>query len=379
MSTPCCNFIKTQLRAATAYRIDRVMSTGAGVAGARLQRVIGRVPLINSKADGLIPQTPLQVLLCSTSLRAQRLLLLTLGVPSCTWVGCRGVQRRGVRNKRSRPSVTCDMMRSRWQSPKLWDPTSCITLPDPSKLWLQGNVSLNDVHFAYPARPDVKVFSGINLNVEAGQTVALVGASGSGKSTVIQLLQRFYDPAAGTVTVDGHDVRDLQLEWLRSQIGLVSQEPTLFATSIRENIAMGRPSASDKEIEAAAQAANAARFIDKLPFRMNTQVGERGVQLSGGQKQRVAIARALLKNPRILLLDEATSALDNVSERLVQAALERLAEGRTTVVVAHRLSTIRNADKIAVVQVRCVPSCLLGIQYEGESLQRQSLFPTHPF
>jgi ATP-binding cassette, subfamily B (MDR/TAP), member 1 len=228
-------------------------------------------------------------------------------------------------------------------------------------LWLQGNVSLKDVHFAYPARPDVKVFSGINLNVEAGQTVALVGASGSGKSTVIQLLQRFYDPAAGTVTVDGHDVRDLQLEWLRSQIGLVSQEPTLFATSIRENIAMGRPSASDKEIEAAAQAANAARFIDKLPYRMNTQVGERGVQLSGGQKQRVAIARALLKNPRILLLDEATSALDNVSERLVQAALERLAEGRTTVVVAHRLSTIRNADKIAVVQVRCVHSCLLGI------------------
>jgi ATP-binding cassette, subfamily B (MDR/TAP), member 1 len=160
------------------------------------------------------------------------------------------------------------MMRSLWQSPKLWVTTASILLPDPSTLWLQGNVSLNDVHFAYPARPDVKVFSGINLNVEAGQTVALVGASGSGKSTVIQLLQRFYDPAAGTVTVDGHDVRELQLEWLRSQIGLVSQEPTLFATSIRENIAMGRPSASDKEIEAAAQAANAARFIDKLPYLM---------------------------------------------------------------------------------------------------------------
>lgn len=179
-----------------------------------------------------------------------------------------------------------------------------------------------------------------------------MGESGSGKSTAIQLLQRFYDPAAGAVLVDGNDIRTLQLEWLRGQIGLVSQEPTLFATTIRENIRMGRESASDAEIEAAAKSANAARFIEKLPQRYETQVGERGVQLSGGQKQRIAIARALLKNPRVLLLDEATSALDTVSERLVQAALERLAEGRTTVIVAHRLSTIRNADKIAVVKAR---------------------------
>jgi ATP-binding cassette, subfamily B (MDR/TAP), member 1 len=212
-------------------------------------------------------------------------------------------------------------------------------------------MELNGVSFTYPVRPEVPVLHNFSLSIPAGHQVAVVGASGSGKSTVIQLLQRFYDPAAGTVSFDGHDARALHLEWLRGQIGLVSQEPTLFATTIRENIAMGRPSANDKEIEAAAHAANAACFVDKLPLGYGTQVGERGVQLSGGQKQRIAIARALLKDPRILLLDEATSALDTVSERLVQTALEKLAEGRTTVVVAHRLSTIRNADKIAVIQV----------------------------
>eukprot|EP00892_Ulva_mutabilis_P010381 jgi/Ulvmu1/7715/UM039_0021.1 len=219
---------------------------------------------------------------------------------------------------------------------------------------MHGDVEIEKVTFAYPARPDVTIFSQLTLHIPAGQTVALVGASGSGKSTVIQLLQRFYDPAAGTIHVDGTDIRTLSLEWYRNNVGLVSQEPTLFATTIHENIAMGRAGATDAEIEAAARSANAHRFIQKLPEAYHTQVGERGVQLSGGQKQRIAIARALLKNPRLLLLDEATSALDTVSERLVQAALESLAEGRTSIVVAHRLSTIRNADKIAVMKAGAV-------------------------
>jgi ATP-binding cassette, subfamily B (MDR/TAP), member 1 len=224
------------------------------------------------------------------------------------------------------------------------------------------------VHFAYPARPDVPVFRGLDFKVTAGQTVALVGASGSGKSSIIQLLERFYDPLKGTIKVDGFDIRALDLGWYRNQVGLVSQEPTLFATSIRQNIAMGREGATEKEIQSAATAANAHSFISKLPEGYGTQVGERGVQLSGGQKQRVAIARALLKNPNLLLLDEATSALDTVSEKLVQQALERLSAGRTTIVVAHRLSTIRSAHKIAVVSVgfgtiACLASQILHLNF----------------
>lgn len=184
----------------------------------------------------------------------------------------------------------------------------------------------------------------------AGKTVALVGQSGSGKSTVIALLERFYDPLSGEVLIDGTNIKELQLKWLRRQIGLVSQEPALFATSIKENILYGKDGASDEEIFAAAKSANAFNFVTQLPQGFDTQVGERGVQMSGGQKQRIAIARALLKNPPVMLLDEATSALDAESEKVVQAALERAAEGRTTVVVAHRLSTIRNADLIAVIQ-----------------------------
>jgi ATP-binding cassette subfamily B (MDR/TAP) protein 1 len=180
--------------------------------------------------------------------------------------------------------------------------------------------------------------------------MALVGSSGSGKSTVIQMLQRFYDPAAGSVHLDGADLKTLNLKWLRAQMGLVSQEPALFSTSIGENIAYGREGASQEDIEAAARAANAADFIGRLPLGYGTPCGERGVQLSGGQKQRVAIARAVLRNPRILLLDEATSALDSESERVVQAALDALiaAGGRTSVIIAHRLSTIRDADCITV-------------------------------
>jgi ATP-binding cassette subfamily B (MDR/TAP) protein 1 len=215
---------------------------------------------------------------------------------------------------------------------------------------LQGEITLENIDFSYPARPDVPIFTNFNLTISPGTTVALVGESGSGKSTVVSLIQRFYDPNGGAVLVDGIDIKTLQLKWLRQQIGLVSQEPVLFSTSIRENIAYGKDGATDKEIQAAAVRANAANFINKMPEGYETQVGEAGIQLSGGQKQRVAIARAILKNPGILLLDEATSALDAESERVVQDALEHIMVGRTTVVVAHRLTTIRNANVIAVLQ-----------------------------
>lgn len=214
----------------------------------------------------------------------------------------------------------------------------------------QGNIDFQDVTFSYPCRPDVLIFRNFSLQIPAGKTIAIVGGSGSGKSTVVALIERFYDPNQGHIYLDGHDLKTLQLKWLRQQIGLVNQEPALFATTILENIQYGKEDATMEEVEEAANAANAHSFITLLPDGYNTQVGERGVQLSGGQKQRVAIARAMLKNPKILLLDEATSALDAGSESIVQEALDRLMIGRTTVVVAHRLSTIRNADIIAVLQ-----------------------------
>ncbi|KAL2933286.1 ABC transporter B family member 1 [Bienertia sinuspersici] len=213
-----------------------------------------------------------------------------------------------------------------------------------------GLIELKNVEFAYPSRPDVKILNNFGLIVPAGKTIALVGSSGSGKSTVVSLIERFYDPIEGQVLLDGHDIKTLKLRWLRQQIGLVSQEPALFATSIKENILLGRPDASLVEVEEAARVANAHSFIIKLPDGFETQVGERGLQLSGGQKQRIAIARAMLKNPAILLLDEATSALDSESEKLVQEALDRFMIGRTTLVIAHRLSTIRKADLVAVLQ-----------------------------
>ncbi|XP_004497537.1 ABC transporter B family member 1 [Cicer arietinum] len=213
-----------------------------------------------------------------------------------------------------------------------------------------GLVELKNVDFSYPTRPEVQILHNFSLNVPSGKTIALVGSSGSGKSTVVSLIERFYDPSSGQVMLDGHDVKTLKLRWLRQQIGLVSQEPALFATTIRENILLGRPDANEVEIEEAARVANAHSFIIKLPDGYETQVGERGLQLSGGQKQRIAIARAMLKNPAILLLDEATSALDSESEKLVQEALDRFMIGRTTLVIAHRLSTIRKADLVAVLQ-----------------------------
>ncbi|XP_031271465.1 ABC transporter B family member 11-like [Pistacia vera] len=214
---------------------------------------------------------------------------------------------------------------------------------------IRGDIELKDVDFSYPARPDEQVFSEFSLTIPGGITAALVGQSGSGKSTVISLIERFYDPQAGEVLIDGINLKEFQLKWIREKVGLVSQEPVLFSSSIKDNIAYAKDSATIQEIRAAAELANAAIFIDNLPQGLDTLVGEHGTQLSGGQKQRIAIARAILKNPRILLLDEATSALDAESERIVQDALERVMINRTTVIVAHRLSTIRNADMIAVI------------------------------
>jgi ATP-binding cassette subfamily B (MDR/TAP) protein 1 len=216
---------------------------------------------------------------------------------------------------------------------------------------VKGDIELRHVSFKYPARPDVQIFQDLCLSIRAGKTVALVGESGSGKSTVIALLQRFYDPDSGEITLDGVEIKSLRLKWLRQQTGLVSQEPILFNETIRANIAYGKGGdASESEIVSSAELSNAHGFISGLQQGYDTMVGERGIQLSGGQKQRVAIARAIVKDPKVLLLDEATSALDAESERVVQDALDRVMVNRTTIVVAHRLSTIKNADVIAVVK-----------------------------
>ncbi|XP_027429370.1 phosphatidylcholine translocator ABCB4 isoform X2 [Zalophus californianus] len=212
---------------------------------------------------------------------------------------------------------------------------------------IKGNLEFNDVHFSYPARANVKILKGLNLKVESGQTVALVGNSGCGKSTTVHLMQRLYDPDEGRINIDGQDIRTFNVRYLREIIGVVSQEPVLFSTTIAENIRYGRGNVTMDEIKKAVKEANAYDFIMKLPQKFDTLVGDRGAQLSGGQKQRIAIARALVRNPKILLLDEATSALDTESEAEVQAALDKAREGRTTIVIAHRLSTIRNADVIA--------------------------------
>ncbi|CAO2038517.1 unnamed protein product [Urochloa humidicola] len=211
-----------------------------------------------------------------------------------------------------------------------------------------GDVELRDVHFSYPIRPEQSIFSGFSITIRTGTTMALVGESGCGKSTVISLVERFYDPQSGEVLLDGMNLKQLNLSWIRQKIGLVSQEPILFTTTIRQNIEYGKKGATEEEIRSATMLANAAKFIDMLPNGLDTRVGEHGTQLSGGQKQRIAIARAILKDPRILLLDEATSALDAESEHVVQEALNNIMVNRTTIIVAHRLSTVKNADTISV-------------------------------
>uniref|UniRef100_H3DMY6 Bile salt export pump n=1 Tax=Tetraodon nigroviridis TaxID=99883 RepID=H3DMY6_TETNG len=211
---------------------------------------------------------------------------------------------------------------------------------------VKGNIEFHNVTFHYPSRPEVKILDQLSVAVNSGETTAFVGPSGAGKSTAVQLIQRFYDPQEGMVTLDGHDIRGLNIQWLRSLIGIVEQEPVLFATTIAENIRYGRPGVSMEDIVSAAKQANAYKFIMDLPQKFDTLVGEGGGQMSGGQKQRIAIARALVRNPRILLLDMATSALDNESEAIVQEALDKVRMGRTTISIAHRLSTIKNADVI---------------------------------
>ncbi len=214
----------------------------------------------------------------------------------------------------------------------------------------QGQIQFAGVCFAYLDDPDSNILEDINLEIRPGEVLALVGPSGAGKTTLVNLIPRFFDPSCGAIQIDGRDLRDLQVESLRKQIGIVPQETLLFSSTVRENILYGRLNAGEDEMIAAAQAANAHEFISQLPKGYDTLVGERGVKLSGGQRQRIAIARAILKDPRILLLDEATSSLDSESEGLVQEALDRLMAGRTSVVIAHRLSTIHNASRIAVLE-----------------------------
>ena len=230
--------------------------------------------------------------------------------------------------------------------PDIAAPANPLPLPEPP----QGRFAFEGVTFRYPTRPDAAALDGFSLAVEPGETVALVGPSGAGKTSVLQLLLRFYDPAGGRVTLDGVDLRELDPTTLRGRLALVPQDPVIFSMSAAENIRYGRPDASDAEVEAAARAAAAHDFVMALPQGYASSLGARGVMLSGGQRQRIAIARAILRDPPILLLDEATSALDAESEQAVQQALARLAQGRTTLVVAHRLATVRRADRIVVME-----------------------------
>jgi len=218
------------------------------------------------------------------------------------------------------------------------------------KIRLRGDVIFDDVHFHYPSRPDLPVLRGLSLHAKAGEQIALVGPSGAGKSTIVALLLRFYEPERGCIRLDGQDARDLPFQSVRANMAIVPQEVLLFGGSIRDNIAYGQPGASEDEIVAAARGANCHEFVERFPEGYGTIVGERGVQLSGGQRQRIAIARALLKNPAILILDEATSSLDSESEQLIQQALTALLAGRTAFIIAHRLSTVREVDRIYVIE-----------------------------
>jgi subfamily B ATP-binding cassette protein MsbA len=231
-------------------------------------------------------------------------------------------------------------------TPDIRDKPGAIPLPP-----IKGRVEFRNVHFAYPEKDnDERVLQGIDLDIRVGEIVAIVGPSGAGKTTLVNMIPRFYDPTDGSIAIDGYDLCDVQLATLRGQIGIVPQETLLFSGSIKDNLRYGKLDASDEELVEAARAANADRFIRELAQGYDTPVGDRGVKLSGGQRQRIAIARALLKDPGILILDEATSALDSESEGLVQEALERLMRDRTTFIIAHRLSTVKVADRIVVLE-----------------------------
>ncbi|NQV21458.1 MAG: ATP-binding cassette domain-containing protein, partial [Rhodospirillales bacterium] len=228
--------------------------------------------------------------------------------------------------------------------PEIRAPEHPVELPTPSK----GAIDLENVSFSYPTRPDTQALDTLSLHVAPGETIALVGPSGAGKTTVFQMLLRFYDPQSGTIRLDGINIIDADPKAVRSRLGVVQQDPVLFGASAMENIRYGRPDATDDQVREAAGMAAAETFIDALPEGFGTFLGERGARLSGGQRQRIAIARAILRNPSVLLLDEATSALDAENEQLVQAALEKLMENRTTLVIAHRLATVQKADRIVV-------------------------------
>jgi ATP-binding cassette subfamily B protein len=233
-----------------------------------------------------------------------------------------------------------------------------------------GAVNLEGVRFTYPTRPDVNALDGVDIKIAAGEVVAFVGRSGAGKSTILNLLLRFYDPTEGHVTLDGHDLRELDPSWLRQQIGVVMQEPVLFSGSVADNIRYGRPEATDHEVAAAAGLAAAREFIERFPNGFQTTIGDRGVQLSGGQRQRLAIARAVLRRPTLLILDEATSALDSESESFVHDALRALDYGPTTIVIAHRLSTVVNVNRVVVLD----RGRIVGIGRHDELLQTCPLY-----
>ncbi|MCA9901851.1 MAG: ATP-binding cassette domain-containing protein, partial [Anaerolineales bacterium] len=253
------------------------------------------------------------------------------------------------------------------QIPDVKDAPDAVDLPK-----IQGQVQFEDVSFGYLKRH--RVLKDIRFSAAPGQVIALLGATGSGKSTIMNLLPRFYDPTGGRVLVDGHDLRQVKLASLRSQMGIVLQETTLFAATIGENIAFSQPNATQDEIIAAAKAAQAHDFISELPDGYETHVGERGVTLSGGQKQRIAIARALLANPAILILDDATASVDTQTEQLIQTALGNLMNGRTTFVIAHRLSTVRRADQILVLERGQIVACGTHDELLEQSAHYQEIY-----